>query len=275
MGLVFRSAGGAAETPVERGAYLVNGIAGCGNCHSPKGPDGLPTGPELIGGPAILDPGFEAYPPNLTSAPKTGLGRWTPDDIVAALREGRTPEGIILRPPMPIAFYRNMLDSDAQAIAAYLKSVPAVENQVPEARYKVPPPTGYGPPVASVPAVRREDKVAYGAYLGQLGHCVLCHTPIGANGQRDYANHLGAGGLELNSAGGSVISANITPDKATGIGGWTDREIKTALTTGIRPNGAQLAAPMPWYYFKNMTDADVDAIIAWLRSLKPIAYVAR
>ncbi|MEJ1975018.1 MAG: hypothetical protein WDN49_02140 [Acetobacteraceae bacterium] len=93
-----------AESLLERGNYLVNGIANCGNCHSPQAPDGSLSGPFLSGGRPITDHGFTAYPPNLTPDPETGLGRWTEDQIVTAMREGHTPEGTMLRPPMPIAF---------------------------------------------------------------------------------------------------------------------------------------------------------------------------
>jgi mono/diheme cytochrome c family protein len=270
MAFLTSSAAWGAETPEQRGAYLVNGVGACGNCHSPKGADGLPTEPALTGA-EMREAAFVAYPPNLTSAPDSGLGRWSVDQIVTAVREGRTPDGAILRPPMPVAFYRRMSDSDARAIAAYLKSTAPVENQVPEAEYKIPTPTSYGPPVGSSPDVAREDTVAYGAYLGQIGHCLLCHTPRGANGQQDYANKSGAGGREVEG----VVSANITPDKATGIGKWTDQQIRVALTTGVRPDGAQLAPPMPWYYFKNMSDADIGALTAWLRSLKPVVNAVR
>ncbi len=76
------------ETLVERGAYLVNGIGSCGNCHSPQEPDGTLAGAPFSGGPAITSPAFTVYPPNLTSDPETGLGRWTEAQIVTALREG-------------------------------------------------------------------------------------------------------------------------------------------------------------------------------------------
>jgi mono/diheme cytochrome c family protein len=110
-----------AETLLERGGYLVNGIANCGNCHSPQQPDGTLSGPALSGGKALLAQGFTAYPPNLTPDPETGLGGWTEEQIVAALREGHTPAGEVIRPPMPIAFYRGISDRDAHAIAVYLR----------------------------------------------------------------------------------------------------------------------------------------------------------
>src|SRR3954447_15728210 len=97
-----------AQGSVERGAYLVEGIANCGNCHAPQEPSGaLPLTP-LSGGPAIPTPVFTAYPPNITPDKETGIGGWTEDDVVAALRDGHKPDGSILRPPMPVPFYRGV-----------------------------------------------------------------------------------------------------------------------------------------------------------------------
>ncbi len=99
---------------------------------------------------------------------------------------------------------------------------------------------------------------------------MLCHTPLGAEGQRDYAHRLGAGGLVMDGVFGHVVSANITPDQQTGIGRWTDAEIDRALTTGERPDGRRLASPMPVAYLARMTPQDRGALIVWLRSLSPV-----
>src|ERR1700756_1074651 len=112
-----------AESPVDRGRYLVRGIGTCGNCHSPTPESGFPSADEpLSGGEAIVAPIFKSYPPNITSDPKSGIGTWTEDQIVTALRDGKRPDGRIIRPPMPIAFIRHISDQDAYAIAAYLKT---------------------------------------------------------------------------------------------------------------------------------------------------------
>ncbi|MGO4725069.1 MULTISPECIES: c-type cytochrome [unclassified Inquilinus] len=258
----------AAETPVERGRYLVNGIASCGNCHSPQQPEGTVSGPPLSGGNAIASPAFTAYPPNLTPDRDTGLGSWTADQIVTAIREGVTPDGKVLRPPMPVAFYRGMSDRDAYAIAAYLQSLAPVRNQVPASSYRQPTPPGYGGPVGAIPDPDPSDKVAYGHYLAQMGHCMLCHTPRDANGRID-TSLLGAGGVPVGDAG--IITPNITPDPKFGIGAWTDGQIADALTKGVRPDGSHLAPPMPWPYLATMSDQDIGAITAYLRTLKPIA----
>ena len=87
-----------AEALIRRGDYLVNGIAACGNCHSPQMPDGTLSGPPLSGGEALKQLAFLAYPPNLTPDVDTGLGTWTEDQIVTALREGHAPTGAIFVP---------------------------------------------------------------------------------------------------------------------------------------------------------------------------------
>ena len=261
-----------AETRLERGAYLVNVVGACGNCHNPVDANGNRDGPALSGGPALLSDVFVAFAPNITSDPKTGIGNWSEDQIVTALRDGRTPDGHMLRPPMPVPLYRALSDNDAHAIAAYLKTLPAIDHQEEASTYKVPVPAGYGPPIGAVPDLARDDPVAYGAYLARLGHCVQCHTPVGPDGRRDYVNQLGAGGLSVDIAWGSRVSANITSDPGTGIGAWTDDEIIMALSHGIRRDGTPLSRIMPWPYWRAMEPADLKAIVAWLRTLKPVVH---
>jgi mono/diheme cytochrome c family protein len=259
-----------AETPIERGAYLVEGIANCGNCHAPQEPSGAVPLTPLSGGPAITTPVFTAYPPNITPDRETGIGTWTEAEIVTALREGRTPDGRMLRPPMPVPFYRPMSDQDAHAIAAYLLWRPPIANRSPPSQYQVPVPADYGPPLGSIAAPPTTDPIAYGAYLASMGHCMLCHTPVGPNGQRDYGHRLGAGGLVMDGVFGHIVTPNITPDKQTGLGTWSDSDIARVLTTGERPDGRRLASPMPIAYLARLTPDDRAALIAWLRSLSPI-----
>ena len=261
-----------AETKIERGDYLVNVVGACGNCHSPVDANGDRQGPALSGGPALLSPAFVAFAPNITSDVETGIGSWSEDQIAVALRDGRTPDGRLLRPPMPVPLYRALSDDDVHAMAAYLKTLPATAHREPASTYRVPAPTGYGPPVGAVVDPPRDEPAVYGAYLAKLGHCVQCHTPIGPDGKRDLVHQLGAGGLSVDIAWGSRTSANITPDPETGIGRWTDDQIATALTRGVRPDGAPLSPIMPWPYWRTMKPEDVRAIVAWLRTLKPVVH---
>jgi mono/diheme cytochrome c family protein len=269
LGAALALPAAAEETPLERGTYLMRSIVACGNCHTPQGPDGPVPGMELAGGLDVSLPGSVAYASNITPDPETGIGNWTDAEIITAIREGRRPDGSLIGPPMPIGMYRGLSDGDVQAIVAYLRSVPPVRNAVPKSRYDFPLPPAYGPPVVSVPEPDRGDPVAYGAYLaGPAGHCMECHTPFGEAGF-DYANRLGAGGLEIPGPWGVSVTANITPHPTDGIGQWTDEQIKTAITTGVRPDGNHLMPPMAFAYYANIRGADLDAIIAYLRSLEP------
>jgi mono/diheme cytochrome c family protein len=125
--------------PVTRGQYLVS-IAGCNDCHTPGYFFGMPDFDRMLGG---SDVGFAMpgvgyfYGPNLTPDMETGIGSWSEDQIVTALRTGTRPDGRVLAPIMPWMGFSNLTDEDAYAIAAYLKSIPAVAN-------RAPPPTGEG-----------------------------------------------------------------------------------------------------------------------------------
>ncbi|MGE0746699.1 MAG: cytochrome c [Rhodospirillales bacterium] len=261
------------QTMLARGEYLVKGIAGCGNCHDPRG--GPAAGKPLAGGFALREEMFTAVAPNITPDPETGIGKWTDAQIEKAIREGVRPDGTIIGPPMPIELYRQMSDSDVKAIVAYIKTVPPVKNAVAKSEYKIPLPPSYGPPVGHVPDVPKTDKVAYGAYLaGPLGHCIECHTPMD-KGRRQYSDHLGAGGQPFAGPWGVTVAANITSDRATGIGSWTDAEIKTAITSGVRPNGEKLRPPMAYELYKSVSAEDMDAIVAYLRTIRPLANVVK
>lgn len=257
---------GRAESLLERGTYLVRSIVACGNCHTPQGPEGPLPGMELAGGQKLELEGMTAYSSNLTPDVETGLGGWSDEQIIAAIREGRRPDGSLVGPPMPIALYRGMSDRDVRAIVAYLRALKPVKNAVPDSVYGFPLPPSYGPPVTAVAEVSPDDGLAYGAYLaGPLGHCIECHSPMGPQGP-DWRHQLGAGGLEFPGPWGISHSANITP---TNLGDWSDRQIERAITEGVRPDGGKLLPPMPFGYYRNISERDLDAIVAYLRSLPP------
>lgn len=254
-----------AETPLERGQYLMNSIAACGNCHTPKGPNGPLAGMELAGGIKYDEKPFTAYAPNITPDNETGIGKWTDQQLVKAIREGRKPDGSLIGPPMPMSVYGGMSDNDAQAIVAYLRAAQPVKNAVPKSEYRMPLPPSYGPPVTHVADVPRTDKLAYGAYLaGPAGHCIECHTSPGDHGERDYKNKLGAGGFAFNGPWGTSVAANITP---TGLARYSDADLKKVITTGIRPDGSKLKPPMAVAFYAHISEQDLDALIAYLRSL--------
>lgn len=268
LGLCIIAPSAMAETPLERGRYLVESIVACGNCHTPQTPEGPQAGMELAGQMVLNDPGFKAIAPNITPDPETGIGNWSDEELIHAIREGKRPDGTIIGPPMPFGFYRQMSDTDVKAIVAYLRTVPPVKNQMPKSEYGFPLPGSYGPPVGEVPDVPRSNTLAYGAYLaGPLGHCLECHSPI-VNGKPDVENQLGAGGMQINGPWGTVVSANITPH-ADGISRYSDAEVKRLITKGERPDGGKLSPPMAFGYYAKIRNADLNALVAYLRTLPP------
>jgi mono/diheme cytochrome c family protein len=110
-----------------------------------------------------------------------------------------------------------------------------------------------------------------GAYVAKAGGCVVCHTAIGPTGP-DVANAF-AGGLEMPDKFGTWRTPNITQDKSTGIGGWTDDQIAASIREGVRPDGSGLFAIMPFMNYAVMTDDDTKALVAYLRTIKPISKV--
>jgi mono/diheme cytochrome c family protein len=270
--MVATAATSFAETPLERGTYLMNSVVACGNCHTRKGPNGMAIeSKELSGGDPIDAPVFHAIPANITPDKETGIGNWTDDQIINAIRNGKRPDGTIIGPPMPIAFYRDMSDTDAKAIVAYLRSIKPISNKSEKSTYKIPVPPGYGPPVTHVADVPRTTTAAYGKYLATgLGHCMDCHTPD-VQGRPDFTR-TGAGGNEFGAPnGGLIISANLTPGNPQGIAGWTNDQIKTAITTGMRPD-RPLVRLMAFDWYKNISNADLHDLIAYLRSLKAVKF---
>lgn len=272
IALTLGAATAGAETPIERGRYLVETIAGCGNCHTPRGPGGVfAAGKELAGGFVVVDiKEFRAVASNITPDKETGIGGWTDAQIAKAIREGIRPDGSLIGPPMPFELYRKISDTDLKAMVAYLRTVKPVKNKVEKSAYRIPLPPAYGPPVAAVPDVPRTDKVKYGEYLaGPVGHCVECHTPMDEKGRRIWSR-IGQGGDRFEGPWGVSVSRNITPHPEDGLGKWTDAEIKRAITQGISKNGAKLFPPMGFGFYAKVKSEDLDAIVAYLRTLKPL-----
>ncbi|MGI9365111.1 MAG: c-type cytochrome [Rhizobiaceae bacterium] len=256
-----------AETPVERGEYLVTGPGGCGNCHSPLGPDGFVKGRELTGRLVEKNKMFTAIAPNIT--PASRVAKWSDAELGRAIREGIRPDGSLIGPPMPFLMYRGLSDSDVAAMVAYLRTVPAVEQENPASTYNIPLPPAYGPPVTSVADVPKSDIVKYGEYLaGPVAHCMECHTPFGPKGPM-LQTDLGRGGFEFHGPWGTSVASNITSHK-DGLAGWSDEEIIAMITDGKRPGGAPMLPPMPYSFLAKTTPEDLKAMVAYLRTLPPL-----
>ncbi|HXU82871.1 MAG TPA: cytochrome c [Polyangia bacterium] len=274
---------------VARGNYLVNSVAACGACHTPRvGANwlgGERTDAFLAGGSTMNDPdeGFFVVVPNISQDKETGIGAWTDDEILRAIRDGVSHDGRLMTPPMPFIAWQVMSDDDARAIVAYLRTTPAIKNTVSRENvklpflYKVAASLGaiHHKPAENVKAPDRADKKAYGAYLAKLGICWECHS-LGKTGPSDDEDRLMAGSRMAMSEPeyGKLYARNLTPDKETGLGKYTAEQIKQSLKTGRRLDGKMMAPPMSVVipHLSTWTEEDLDALVTYLVTLKPIKY---
>ncbi len=254
------------KAAIERGKYLVDTVMTCHNCHTPRGPNGPQFDKAFSGGLRFDEAPFDVTASNITSDRETGMGSWSEADIKKLMTTGMRPNGVPVAQVMPTAFYKVLTPGDLDAIAAYVHSLPPVKNQVPAPVYKIAlPPMEV--PNASKPMREADlrDKVKRGFYLVTIAHCMECHTPMGAKG-RDFTR-MGSGGFEFKGPWGVSVSRNITSHKDKGIGAWSDDEIKRAITQGARRDGTKLKPPMGYAYYAKMTAQDLDAIVAYLRTM--------
>ena len=252
---------------VKRGDYLVNGILACGNCHTPKGPNGDVVEKSFSGGGSWDEPPFKVSASNITQDKETGIGNWSDADIKKLMRTGETPKGVHTAMIMPTGFYHIMTEHDLDAVVAYLRTITPINNRVPDPIYKMPQvesvlPGGEKPFTESM----MSDRVKKGFYLATIAHCVACHTPMGPKG-REFTTKLGSGGFEFRGPWGVSVSRNITQSKTNGIGGWTDGEIKRAIAQGISRDGTRLKPPMGFHYYATVSPDDLDAVVAYLRTV--------
>jgi hypothetical protein len=270
--LIAAMRGAAAETLIERGSYLVNAVMGCDGCHTPRPGGVFDMSTRFSGGSQVWDEqAYTVRGSNITPDPETGIGTWSEADIKRALTEGVRPSGVPLAPQMPFAFYKILTPHDLDAVAAYIKSVAPVRNQVPLPVYKSVMHAELIPN-AEKPAVEAalRDPVKRGFYLATIAHCMECHSRR-PDGTQDYVNWNGKGGYIFKGPFGEIAARNISSHKTAGIGAWTDAEIKRALTHGIGRDGRAFKMPMArQVYFSKMTDDDVDAIVAWVRTIPAI-----
>lgn len=271
--------GAHAETPVERGDYLVNTIMACGNCHSPRDADGkLIPGMALSGGLTFDTPPFLATAANITPDKETGIGSWSDAEIKRALVEGMRPNhghlaGTPLAAIMPANFYKALLPDDLDAIVAYLRTVKAIKNQVPEPVYKAPVVRDPYPDAdAGFTKAMLADPVKRGAYLVTIGHCMECHSAW-SRGVSDFKSGLGGGGRVFEPRPGSppgtppTIIPNISAHPTAGIGGWSDAEIVRAVTHGVARDGKPLKPPMAYGYYAGLKSSDLADIVTYLRTV--------
>jgi mono/diheme cytochrome c family protein len=272
--LLMEPAGAAEPDAVARGAYLAD-AAGCDNCHTDRAHGGKP----YAGGLALATPFGTFYTPNITPDPQTGIGRWTDAQFLRALRQGVRPDGANYFPAFPYPSFTGITDDDALAIKAYLFSQPAVRqtNRPHDISFPVSwrfLQTGWkllffksGP---FRPAPERTAAYNRGAYLvTALAHCGECHTPRNWLGAPDQRRFLA--GTPDGPDGKKV--PNITPDRKTGIGDWSEDDIVGVLTDGHTPDFDFVAGPMAEVVkdTSRLTDEDRRAIAVFVKSVPAVS----
>jgi mono/diheme cytochrome c family protein len=269
------SAQGTPSSPAEiaRGRYIFGATGGCG-CHT------QPKGEPNAGGRRYDGPYGTVYSSNITPDRQTGIGGWTDQQIITAIRLGRRPNGERLVPVHPYPVFNGMAEEDVRAVVAYLRTTPPVSraNQpkklVPMfesvllpawlaafAPRETPPPK---PPAGGA---------ARGEYLVRaVGHCGECHTPRTLTMAPDSSRFLA--GTPKGPEDQAI--PNITPDTETGIGQWSVEEIADYLGSGIRPDGDVAGGLMAELIegtlagFKDLTNADRLAIAQFLKTVPPV-----
>ena len=263
---------------LERGRYLVESVSACFACHTtydPKDPAKSYAAANKGGGGSLAADGAPwLIAPNITPDEETGAGRWTDDMFARAIREGIGHDGRALFPAMPYQSYRNYSDEDLASIVVYLRSIPAVRNELP--RSEIPFPLSRlinmvpAPLSESVPEPDTSTRAKKGAYLIKAADCAGCHTARGDKGAALAGMDYAGGNPFDDGKGGAVTPANLTPDP-TGISYYDEELFVGAIRTG-HVKARKLSPHMPWWVYRNMTDEDLKSIFAYLRGLEPVEH---
>jgi mono/diheme cytochrome c family protein len=235
------------------GGHLVNAVAGCRDCH----------GPDLAGSIMGDDGVARMVAPNLTRG-RGGLANdMTEQDWVRAIRHGVRRDGrsLII---MPSYSYAHLSDRDLGAMIAYLRQIPAVDNELPSFHLR---PLGRAlvaagvfdnefvakkvPQRDSYDTVEPAISLEYGEYLATISGCNSCHRPDLKGGP--------------SGAPGAPPAADIS---ATALAAWTLDDLRRALREGRRPDGSAISEYMPWKYFAEMTDEEIEAIWTYIRTVQ-------
>ena len=256
---------------VARGEYLAR-AADCEVCHS------APGGAPYAGGLAFPLPFGTLYSTNITADKDTGIGAYSDADFLNAVQRGIRRDGKRLYPAMPYASYTYMTDADVLAIKAYLLSRPAVHaaNRADTLGFPFNQrwsmifwSWAFNANSRFAPNTAQSAQWNRGAYLAEaLAHCGECHTPrnlgFALNNRHKFAGALAAGWQAF----------NITPDRGTGIGAWSDDELAAYLATGHALNRGTAAGPMGEAVdqsFSRLSPGDIAALVSYLRSVPAIA----
>ena len=262
---------------IARGRYLVYGPAHCAACHvAPADQAGLAAGqqPPLSGGFVFDIPPGKFHTPNLTPDSATGIGRRSDGELARILRHGVRADG---RSAVPFMEAQDASDEDLTALISFLRSQPAVQNEVPAHEltllgkmvmsFMIKPVGPKATPPARTPA---EVGVERGRYMANgLASCVGCHTERSmVSGAFTGPAFAGGGPMEDHEdPKQEFVPPNLTPDSATGrITSWTEE----TFVARFRSPGVYAGSPMPWSFFNRSSDEDLKSIYRYLKSLAPV-----
>lgn len=262
-----------------RGEYLVLNVADCMGCHAPHDwtAHDAPVLPKTLGAGQDMSllkglPG-KVYSPNLTPDAQTGAGNWSDDQLARSIREGVGHDGRALFPFMPYPNFRHMSDEDLASVIVYLRSLAPAHNQQPTTELIFPVnylirtvPEPLDAPVPD-PDVSTPEK--RGKYLVTIAGCTNCHTPQDTHGQPLPGMDFG-GGFVLDGPWGRVASANITSDQS-GISYYDQATFTQVIRTGF-VGARKLNQIMAWHAYRGMTDQDIIAVFAYVRTLTPVRH---
>jgi mono/diheme cytochrome c family protein len=268
--LAQQAAPSPSSSAIARGKYVAT-EADCRSCHT------APGGKPYAGGYPLKSPFGTLYGPNITPDKQTGIGAWTRADFEKALRLGVGKDGSYLYPAMPYENYTKMTAADMDALWAYMRSVPAVNNTPPKNSMSFPfnIRTGiavwqgvYFKPGPFVPDAQKNAQWNRGAYLVQvMGHCSQCHTPRNLAQAMEMQHSLGGATIE------GWYAPDISGDAQSNLNKWTADELAKFLKTGVAPNNSKAVGPMQEAVHDSlrlMTDADLQAVAAYLKDQPPI-----
>ncbi|MFH1195850.1 MAG: cytochrome C [bacterium] len=270
---------------IARGEYLANHVSVCMDCHStrdwnkfsgPITPGTLGKGGEKFGEEMGL-PGT-IYSKNITPA---ALKDWTDGELIRAITCGVNKDGNAFFPLMPYLNYNHFTKEDLYSVVAYIRSLKPIENKMPESELNFPlnfivktlPPQSFSPS----PEPDKDKPAEYGKYLVGIAGCFDCHTQS-EKGEFDFSKSF-AGGAEFQLPAGTLKSANITPDPITGIGNWTKEQFiarfKSMDPDSTQPSSLNIMKDyntvMPWTLYAGMSEEDLSAVYAYLKTIKPIS----
>lgn len=259
----------ASKEVLEKGKYLSK-VGDCASCHTTE------NGAMLAGGYKMVTPFGTLYSSNITPSADFGIGRWTADDFYRAMTEGIAPPNRNLYPAMPYAYFNNITREDSDALYAYLMSLPEIDVAPPKNELPFP----YNQRLIlmgwnmlfldpeELPPASKGDSPEWerGRYIvNTLGHCAMCHTPMGAFGQAE-ADKVFQGGVL-----GRFAAPDITPEGLSERG-WTKADLEQYFKKGIAPQGSTFSDM--YLVMKNstqyMTSADIKAIATYLMGDEPL-----